>query len=206
MKTNIPIPEKFTAKEIRKVAFFGSADVLPESKLYQEVFEIAQLIAKSGKVIVNGGGPGVMQAATKGAESVQGSSVAVTFQPRDMTEFEGRDIENKVDLEYQTANYIERMFGLIYYADLFICFKGGTGTLSEWATAWLMSHLYYGNHKPIILYGDFWYEIMDSISKHFFIDEKEKDIYRIVTSQQELIEAIEQLELELTARYRKSMG
>lgn len=200
MKTNIPIPEKFTAKEIRKVAFFGSADVLPESELYKEVFEIAQLIAQSGKVIVNGGGPGVMQAATRGAESAKGSSVAVTFQPEDMTEFEGRDNENRVDIEYQTANYIERMFGLIYYADLFICFKGGTGTLSEWATAWLMSHLYYGNHKPIILYGDFWHEIMKTINKHFFIDEKEKDIYRIVSSKKELIEAIEQFELELSTK------
>ena len=200
MKTNIPIPEKFTAKEIKRVAFFGSADISPESELYKEVFEIAQLIAKSGKIIVNGGGPGVMQAATRGAESVKGSSVAVTFQPKDMTEFEGRDSENRVDIEYQTANYIERMFGLIYYADLFICFQGGTGTLSEWATAWLMSHLYYGNHKPIILYGEFWYEVMDTITKHFFIDNKEENIYKIVTSKQELIEAIGQFELELTAK------
>jgi len=182
------------------VAFFGSADVSPESKLYQEVFEIAQLVAKAGKVIVNGGGPGVMQAATKGAESVSGNSVAVTFQPKDMTEFEGRDVENKVDIEYQTANYIERMFGLIYYADLFICFQGGTGTLSEWATAWLMSHLYYGNHKPIILYDDFWHEVMEVISRNFFIDEKEKNIYRIVSTKNELMETMEQLEREIASR------
>ena len=200
MKTNIQIPEKFTAKEIQKVAFFGSADVSPESKLYQEVFEISQLVAKAGKVIVNGGGPGVMQAATKGAESVSGNSVAVTFQPKDMTEFEGRDVENKVDIEYQTANYIERMFGLIYYADLFICFQGGTGTLSEWATAWLMSHLYYGNHKPIILYDDFWHEVMEVISRNFFIDEKEKNIYRIVSTKNELMETMEQLEREIASR------
>ena len=40
------------------------------------------------------------------------------------------------------------MFGLMSQSDLFICFRGGTGTLSEWATAWLLAHLYYGHHKP----------------------------------------------------------
>lgn len=200
MKTKIQIPEKFTANKIEKIAFFGSADISPDEPLYQEVFTIAQKIAKMGKVIVNGGGPGVMQAATRGAESVVGKSVAVTFYPEDMTEFEGRDIENEVDTEIKTANYIERMFGLIYYSDLFICFKGGTGTLSEWSTAWLMAHLYYGNHKPLILYGDFWHEVMNTINKHFFIDEKEKQIYKIVDNQADLINTIADFEKEIMAR------
>ncbi len=200
MKTDIQIPEKFTAKEIKKVAFFGSADVEPDHPLYQEVFDIAQQVAQQGKTIVNGGGPGVMQAATKGAQSVVGKSVAVTFYPEDMTEFEGRDVGNEVQTEIETANYIERMFGLIYYSDLFICFKGGTGTLSEWTTAWLMAHLYFGDHKPVILYGDFWHEVMDVINRNFFIEDKEKKIYKIVTNQAELIQAISNFEEEIAAR------
>lgn len=200
MKTDIQIPEKFTAKTIEKVAFFGSADVSEKHPLYQEVYEIAKKVAGMGKVIVNGGGPGVMQAATKGAESAVGTSVAVTFYPEDMPEFEGRDTDNKVSKEIQTANYIERMFGLIYYSDLFICFKGGTGTLSEWSTAWLMAHLYFGNHKPLILYGDFWHEVMDVISKNFFIGDKEKQVYKIVTNQEELFEAIAEWEQEIASR------
>ncbi len=200
MKTNIKIPEKYTTNKIEKVAFFGSADVSPDHPLYQEVFTIAQQVAQMGKVIINGGGPGVMQAATRGAQSVVGKSVAVTFYPKDMTEFEGRDAENKVEEEIQTANYIERLLGLIYYSDLFICFKGGTGTLSEWSTAWLMSHLYFGNHKPMILYGEFWHEVMATINKHFFIDEKEKQIYKIVSNQTGLMQAISDFEKEILAR------
>jgi len=83
MKTDIQIPEKFTAKKIEKIAFFGSADITKEHPLYQEVYDIAKKVAQMGKVVVNGGGPGVMQAATKGAESVVGKSVAVTFYPDD---------------------------------------------------------------------------------------------------------------------------
>ncbi len=200
MKTDIQIPEKFMAHEIDRVAFFGSADVDPGSELYQEVYDLAQLVANSGKVIVNGGGPGVMQAATRGAEAVAGKSVAVTFYPKDMPEFEGRDESNDVNLEIKTANYIERMFGLIYYADLFICFKGGTGTLSEWTTAWLMAHLYYGNHKPLILYGDFWHEVMKVIGEHFFIGQKESKVYRIVSNPDDLMQAIKDFEQEIAAR------
>jgi hypothetical protein len=200
MKTNIQIPEKFTANEIKRVAFFGSADIEADSELYQEVYQLARAIAHSGKIIVNGGGPGIMQAATLGAESVAGKSVAVTFSPKDMPEFEGRDALNEVSIEYTTANYIERMFGLIYYADLFICFKGGTGTLSEWATAWLLSHLYYGNHKPIILYGEFWREVMEVINSNFFIEEKEISIYKIVSNQDDLMQAVADFEKEIAAR------
>jgi uncharacterized protein (TIGR00725 family) len=200
MKTDIQIPEKFTADSIKRVAFFGSADIEPDSELYGEVYELAKLVAKSGKVIVNGGGPGIMQAATKGAESVEGESVAVTFYPKDMPEFEGRDALNEADVEIKTANYIERMFGLIYYSDLFICFKGGTGTLSEWSTAWLLSHLYFGNHKPMILYGDFWHEVLGVINKHFFIDSKERSIYKIVSNPSDLMQALEDFEQEIAAR------
>ncbi|HQM16064.1 MAG TPA: LOG family protein, partial [Candidatus Woesebacteria bacterium] len=144
--------------------------------------------------------PGIMQAATRGAAAVGGKSVAVTFNPKDMPEFEGRNQENNVNLEFTTANYIERMWGLIYYADLFICFKGGTGTLSEWTTAWLLAHLYYGNHKPLILYGDFWFEVIDVISRHFFIDQKEKNVFKIVTNKAELLTAISELEEQIAAR------
>lgn len=200
IKTQIKIPKKLQTNEIRRVAFFGSADVDQDSDVCQEVFKAAQTLARKKKVIVNGGGPGVMEAATRGAESVEGDTVAITFYPDDMPEFEGRDEGNMVDVEIKTANYIERMFGLIYYSDLFICFQGGTGTLSEWSTAWLLAHLYYGNHKPLILFGDFWQEVMDVVVKHFFIGEKEKQVYKIVNSQEELAKAIDQFEQELKQR------
>ncbi len=200
MKRKIEIPEQFSAHQIKKVAFFGSADLPQDHPLCQQVFKTAQTLAKQGKIIVNGGGPGIMQAATQGAESVEGETVAITFYPENMPEFEGRESDNQVDQELETANYIERMFGLIYYADLFICFKGGTGTLSEWTTAWLLAHLYHGKHKPLILFGDFWHEVLDVVRKHFFIGEKEMEVFKIVENQDELLKAIQELEAELTAR------
>jgi hypothetical protein len=197
---NVRLPEIKKSCTIKNIAIFGSADVDDQHPLYQEVFKVARYLAYNGKVVVNGGGPGVMAAATAGAESAGGETLAVTFYPTDMPNFEGRFGENKVDKEIKTANYIERMFGLMYHADAFICFQGGTGTLSEWATAWLLAHLYYGNHKPLILYGEFWYELMRVVNENFLIGETENKVYKIVKDEAELITALADFETELETR------
>lgn len=200
MKAQVTIPKPQYHCSLDSVAIFGSADVDEKHPLYQETFLIAQKLARLGKTIVNGGGPGVMDAATKGAQSVGGATLAVTFYPKDMPEFEGRYTQNKPDIEIKTANYIERMFGLMDHADVFVCMQGGTGTLSEWSTAWLLAHLYYGNHKPLVLFGTFWHEVMRVMSEYFFIGEKEKSVYRVVDSIEELERVIKELETDLAER------
>jgi uncharacterized protein (TIGR00730 family) len=200
MKTQIVIPKAKQHCGIKYVAMYGSADVDQSHPLYQDAFRVARYLAYNDKIVVNGGGPGVMNAATEGAKSAGGETLAVTFYPTDMPEFEGRFHENRVDKEIKTANYIERMFGLMDHADAFVVFQGGTGTLSEWATAWLLGHLYYGHHKPLILYGAFWHKVMDVINENFFIGEKEKQVYKIVDNEEQLIAAIEAFELELAER------
>ncbi len=200
MKTQITVPRVQEHCTIKYIALFGSADVDPRHPLYTEAFKVARYLAYHNKVVVNGGGPGVMDAATKGAQAGGGETLAVTFYPKDMPEFEGKFTDNKTDKELKTANYVERMFGLMDHADAFICFQGGTGTLSEWATAWLLAHLYYGNHKPLILYGEFWFDVMRVIHEHFFIGDKERMVYKIVRDEKELIEALDFFEKELELR------
>lgn len=200
MKTKISIPKRKTDCEIQNIAIYGSADVDVDHPLYKEAFVVARHLAAEGKVIVNGGGPGVMDAATQGAVTAGGKTIAVTFKAVGATEFEGRFSDNVTDFEIKTANYVERMFGLMDNADAFICFQGGTGTLSEWATAWLLAHIYYGKHKPLILYGAFWHKLMNVVNEHFFIGDKEKSVYTIVTNVEELLAALHQFEIELAQR------
>jgi uncharacterized protein (TIGR00730 family) len=200
IKVPVKIPKTTTKSKIERVAFFGSADIDEQHPLYQEAFNVARTLAYQNKVIVNGGGPGVMNASTQGAKAGGGETIAVTFYPKDMPEFEGRYFKNQVDKEIKTANYIERMFGLMDEADAFICFRGGTGTLSEWATAWLLSHLYYGHHKPLILYGEFWQEVIDVIFDHFFIGDKEMKIFKIVKDEEELLKVLKEFEEEMHNR------
>jgi uncharacterized protein (TIGR00725 family) len=200
MKTQITIPKAKQHCGIKYIALFGSADIDKNHPLYRDVFIAARYLAYHDKIVVNGGGPGVMSAATEGAQSAGGKTLAVTFYPKDMPEFEGRFHENHVDKEIKTANYIERMFELMNHADAFIVFQGGTGTLSEWATAWLLAHLYYGHHKPLILYGDFWHEVMRVVNENFFIGDHENRVYKIVRDEEELIVALNEFEKELEER------
>lgn len=200
MRTQFSIPPRQIIYHIRYVAIFGSADVDKKHPLYQEAFNVARYLAYHDKVVIDGGGPGVMDAATQGAESAGGETIAITFTPINMPEFEGRFDENIVDKEIKTANYIERMFGLMNHADAFIIFQGGTGTLSEWTTAWLLAHLYYGAHKPLILYGEFWHEVMRVMNKYFFIGDKENKVYKIVKNEAEMVKALADFEQELAKR------
>lgn len=185
---------------IERVAIFGSADIDEQHPIYHQAFRVSAELARKGKIIVDGGGPGVMAAATRGAQSVGGKTITVTFKPVGMPGFEGKSVDNQPDLEIKTGNYIERLYGLIEESDAYVIFRGGTGTLSEWATVWLLAHLQYGNHKPIILYGDFWHSFMMTVKDNFMIDEIEAGICSIAITPTQVIEALEDQELILAQR------
>jgi len=180
--------------EFKKVAFFGDAAVTENDPVYKTAYEAAKRLAKQGYVIVNGGGPGVMVAATEGAESVGGKTESVTFYPEHASGFEGRYLSNRTDKEIRTDNYIERMFVLMEQSDIFLIFKGGTGTISELGTAWVLAKLYYGHHKPFILVGSFWRPIIGAIHDNLLIDAKEMDVFRIVDSIDEIHTTMKKLE------------
>ena len=182
---------------IRNVAFFGYADAKEESEPYKSAFEVAKILAEKNYTIVNGGGPGVMDASTKGAESVNGETLAVTFSPKDAPGFEGRYVRNVVDKEIKTQNYIERMFKLIEHSDTFVIFQGGTGTISEFGTVWVLARLYYGHHKPFILYGDFWKEIIEVLMANMKMRGTEDKVFKIVNSPGEVVEAIKLFDKEI---------
>ena len=182
---------------IRNIAFFGDSSIPKTDPIYQDAFEIARILASNGYVIVNGGGPGVMDAATQGAISGKGETISVTFYPKEATGFEGRYLGNVTDIEIKTTNYIDRMFKLMEHSDFFVVFKGGTGTISELGTAWVLAKLYYGHHKPFILYGDFWYPIIDSIKKNLNISSEEMSVFKIVDKREDVLPTIRYFEDKL---------
>ncbi len=180
--------------KFKKVAFFGDAAITENDSVYQAAYHAAKRLAKHGYTIVNGGGPGVMVAATLGAESVGGKTESVTFSPEHATGFEGRYLSNDTDREIKTNNYIERMFVLMERSDIFLIFKGGTGTISELGTAWVLAKLYYGHHKPFILVGAFWRAIIGAMHDNLLIDAKEMDVFRIVDSIDEITVTMKKME------------
>jgi hypothetical protein len=182
---------------VKKIAFFGFSETNPGEELYDSVYEAAKYLAGHGYAIVNGGGPGVMEAATKGAQAGGGQTLTVTFDPVDAPGFEGRYVANIPDEEVKTTNYIERMFKLMEHGDFYVVFNGGTGTLSEWATAWVLAKLYKGHHKEFVLYGGFWRPVVKMVEENLLIREEEKDLFSVVENKEEILEAIVRFEKKM---------
>src|SRR3989338_2786730 len=182
---------------IQNVTFLGYADAKQADDPFKAAYEVAKLCAQKGYTIVNGGGPGVMKASTMGAKSANGKAIGVTFFPKDIPVFEGRDETNKVDHLIVVENYLERTLKLLELGHIYVIFNGGTGTISEFGMAWGLARLYFGHHKPLVLYGDFWQEIIFALTKNMYIRPEERMVFRIVNKPQDALDAILEFEKKL---------
>jgi hypothetical protein len=178
---------------IKNVAIFGSGIVKPGSPDYDGAFVTAKLLAENGLTIINGGGPGVMKAASLGAKAGGGKCVGVIFNSEDMTHFEAHDPTNPVDEIITTANYAARTMKMLEMGDVYVLFNGGTGTISEFGMAWGLARMYFGRHKPLILFGTFWHEVLEAIGKNMILRPEEIQVYRIVTRPEEVWREIKAL-------------
>jgi uncharacterized protein (TIGR00730 family) len=183
--------------KIKNIAFFGDANIPKSDPVYKHAYDVAKILGKEGYTIVNGGGPGVMDASTHGAEDGGGETISVVFTPTDAPGYEGKYLGNVTDEEIVTTNYVDRMFKLLEHADMFIIFKGGSGTLSEWGTTWALAKLYYGHHKPFILFGRHWIEIIDTIRHSMNISKEELSVFEICEKEKDVIPVIKKFEKKL---------
>lgn len=191
--------DKKTSKDrlIHKVTFFGDSAIPEGDPIYNSVYDAAKKLASEGYAIVNGGGPGLMKAATDGAESVDGDTVAVYWEPKLASFFEGKNLANIADESDSQSNYVNRTFGLIEKGDAYVVCKGGTGTVSEFGLVWALAKLYYGAHKPVILYGDFWKPLIESFQENMYIDEKEMAVLYYAETPEDIIETLINHEMRL---------
>ncbi len=182
-----------TNKIIKRVAIFGDADAKKTDQHFIDAFNTAKLLAENGYIIVNGGGPGVMLAATLGAKAGGGRVEIVILDPkRKMKNYEGYNQENheSADKEYKTKNYPDRLNKLIEVGDAFVIFNGGVGTLSEVGLTWQMAKFEYGDHEPLIFFGEELGELVESLIDKLKYDSVEKKLYQIVKTPEEVLETI----------------
>ena len=190
--------------KIKHISYFGFADTSVSDPLYKQAYDCAKFLASKGFVTINGGGPGTMRAVSEGAKSGGGTVIGVTFYPKDITNFEGRDPNNPMDQEIITKNYLERTLKLLELGDIYTIFPGGTGTISEWGMAWGLARLYYGHHKPLILYGKFWNEIIQAFINNMRIRPEDLKVYKIVNSPEEAYEVILEFEKLIKEQHHAS--
>lgn len=184
-------------RSIKSLTFFGSSEGKPGDAHFDAAFNTANEVARIGIEVVNGGGPGVMYAATLGATQGGGKVTTVYYVPKYATTFEGIATYNIATHEFKKQNYIERTKKLLELGDAYIIFKGGTGTISEFGMAWGLARLYFGHHKPLLLYGDFWQDIIDQFKRTMRIRSEDLKVFQIVRSPEEVIKAIHEYDVIL---------
>jgi uncharacterized protein (TIGR00730 family) len=161
------------------VSVFGSARTKPSDPMYKAAEETARLLAKAKFAVITGGGPGIMEAANKGAYEAGGTSVGLNITlPQEQ---EGNKYQNiSIDFHYFYARKV--MF--TKYADAFICFPGGFGTMDELFEVLTLVQTLKVEAFPVILYGSkFWSGLVDWMQEELregFIDAEDLDIFKIV--------------------------
>ncbi len=186
-----------TNKKIVRVAFFGDAQASEKQEHFEMAKKTANLLAKNGYIIANGGGPGVMLASTLGAKEIGGKVEVVVVKKENVPgNFEGRCEENLIlaDKVYEMANYENRLNKLVEIADAFVIFKGGTGTLAEVGIVWSKAKFDYGNHEPLIFVGEEWREIVPIITQKLGLETTEKRVYEIVSRPEEVWDKLAKVE------------
>jgi uncharacterized protein (TIGR00730 family) len=176
----------------KAVSIFGSARMRPEDPYYKAAEETARLLAKKKFAVITGGGPGIMEAANKGAFDAGGQSIGCNITlPQEQEANKYQTIS--LDFHYFYARKV--MF--VKYASAFLCFPGGYGTFDEFFEVVTLVQTLKVEAFPIILYGSEYWEgldrwLRDRVLPGGFIDEEDVDIFKIVDSPREAVKLIEQ--------------
>jgi uncharacterized protein (TIGR00730 family) len=179
------------AKVGKAVSIFGSARTKPEHPQYKAAEETGRLLAKSKFAVITGGGPGIMEAANKGAMDAGGKSVGLNISlPHEQQT--NRYLNVSLDFHYFYARKV--MF--VKYASAFICFPGGFGTLDECFETLTLIQTLKIDPFPVILFGtEYWTGLVEWMHQKLspdFIDPEDMDIFRIVDRPQDAIAIVKE--------------
>jgi uncharacterized protein (TIGR00730 family) len=134
------------------VTFFGSARVLPGSEQYELAYQLAKAVAEAGYTIITGGGPGVMEAANKGAHTVGAQSVGLNIS-LPMEQRPNPYVKTLLSFRY----FFVRKVMFVKYSQAFIIMPGGFGTLDELFESITLIQTQKIQPFPVILVGSsFW--------------------------------------------------
>lgn len=173
------------------VSIFGSARAEPNNKFYKLTEEIAQKLSDAGYSIVTGGGPGIMEAANKGA--FKGSSFSVGLN----IDLPDHELSNPYqDIALHFRHFFTRKVMFVKYASAYVVLPGGFGTLDELAEILALIQTGKTRRIPVILVQEsFWRGLLrwfnDTLIPENMIDPKNMELMKIVNEPDEVLEAIQ---------------
>jgi uncharacterized protein (TIGR00730 family) len=176
------------------VAVFGSARTPADHAEYKSAQETGALLARAGHSVITGGGPGIMEAANRGAFEAGGMSVGCNIElPHE--QFSNRYLTTSITFKY----FFVRKMMFVKYSDAFIIFPGGFGTLDELFEALTLIQTRKIHNFPVVLFGSaYWKEMLEWLRGPMLAEGKivEEDFRRlhVTDSPADVIEIIKAYE------------
>ncbi|MBO4300848.1 MAG: TIGR00730 family Rossman fold protein, partial [Desulfovibrio sp.] len=167
--------DTLNALKVNCISIFGSARCTPDTQEYQDAETIARMLVEAGYGIITGGGPGIMEAANKGATEAGGESVGLHIH---LPHEQGCNqyVKTRCNFHY----FFVRKFMFVKYAMAYVVMPGGMGTIDELSEAFVLAQTRRTRAFPIVLYdADFWSGLVEwlrkTMVKRGFIQEAEFD-------------------------------
>jgi uncharacterized protein (TIGR00730 family) len=172
------------------VSIFGSARTMADHPGYQQCVETARLLGQAGFSIITGGGPGMMEAANAGARAAGVPSVGLNIE----LPFE-QDLNAYADLKIHFRYFFVRKTMFVKYAQAFVIFPGGFGTLDELFESLTLIQTGKIRNFPLVLFGsDYWQGLLEwlrnTVQGEGKISADDLDLIKVTDSPQDAVDHI----------------
>jgi len=172
------------------VTIFGSARTPPGSRYYELTERTARLLSDSGFSVISGGGPGIMEAANKGAFHGKSPSVGLNIQlPHEQAANPYQDISQTF------RHFFARKYMFVRFASAYVVMPGGFGTLDELMEALTLIQTGKARKIPLILVcSDFWKGMIDwfkeKLVEEGMVNAEDIDLIQVIDQPEQVVEAI----------------
>ena len=172
------------------VSIFGSARTTPDNPHYQLAEQIAKQLSDAGFAVISGGGPGIMEAANKGAYFGKSPSIGLNIQlPHEQHRNAYQDISQTF------RHFFARKYMFVKFAIAYVVLPGGFGTIDELTEALTLVQTGKTRKMPIILvYSEFWKGLLDWFQKMLisegFISPEDMSLIQVIDEPHQVVNAI----------------
>lgn len=174
----------------KAVTVFGSARTTPEDASYQLGVEVGRKLAEHSYAVITGGGPGIMEAANRGAHEAGGLSVGLGIElPHE------QGLNEYVDLGLNFRYFFARKTMFLKYSQGFICLPGGMGTMDEFFEVMCMVQTGKVTNYPIVLMGtEYWSGLLEWMENTLvasgYINDKDRELLLLTDDPDEAVSHI----------------
>ena len=172
------------------VSIFGSARIQPESPYYSKCVDVARRLSDAGFAVISGGGPGIMEAANKGAFEGKSLSIGLNIE---LPHEQASNTWQNISISFR--HFFARKVAFVKYADAYVVFPGGFGTLDELTEAMTLIQTGKSRRIPVILVGTmFWRGLLQwlrgTMLANGVISGKDLDLIQLIDEPANIVDAI----------------